>query len=153
MEYTWIMTDDEDHIALFARIVRTELMAWHAVDSATTAEAGISLAMLTALRNASLSGGKTRIQDVAKGMGVTVGAASKVVDRLEKAGLARRVPNPADGRSSLVLVTPTGKARALQGSTVMAGVLSNMMDDLSADDVSHLHAALSRLKTPAPQRL
>lgn len=148
MEYTWVMMNPDERIGLFARIVRTELMAWHAVDAATTAEAGISLAMLTALRNASESGGKARIQDVAEGMGVTVGAASKVVDRLEKAGLACRVPNPADKRSSLVIVTPAGQTRAIQGSSVMRTVLDEMMADLSPDDVSHVHEALKRLRRP-----
>jgi DNA-binding MarR family transcriptional regulator len=136
-------------VGLFAAFVRAELMAWHAVDTATSGQAGISLAMLTALRNASLSGGKTRIQDVAEGMGVTVGAASKVGDRLEKAGLAHRIPNPDDRRSSLVMVTEAGHENATRGSAVMRSVLDDIMSDLSTQDVSYLHSVLRRLKRPA----
>src|SRR5947209_10047773 len=46
--------------------------------------------------------------DLAEASRLTTGAITAVIDRLERAGLARRVPDPADRRR--VLVEPTAKA-------------------------------------------
>ena len=40
--------------------------------------------------------------------GLTTGAVTMVIDRLEERGLARRIPNPADRRSVIVEVLPVG---------------------------------------------
>src|SRR5512135_1079255 len=48
--------------------------------------------------------------DLAEASRLTTGAITAVVDRLERAGLARRVPDPTDRRR--VLVEPTPKAYA-----------------------------------------
>ena len=49
--------------------------------------------------------------DLAEASRLTTGAITAVIDRLDRAGLARRVPDPADRRR--VLVEPTEKAFAL----------------------------------------
>ncbi|MBV9417831.1 MAG: MarR family transcriptional regulator [Solirubrobacterales bacterium] len=49
--------------------------------------------------------------DLAEASRLTTGAITAVVDRLERAGLARRVPDPSDRRR--VLVEPTEKVFAL----------------------------------------
>jgi len=46
--------------------------------------------------------------DLAEASRLTTGAITAVIDRLERAGLARRVPDPSDRRR--VLVEPTDKA-------------------------------------------
>ncbi|MEU0192211.1 MarR family transcriptional regulator [Streptomyces afghaniensis] len=50
-----------------------------------------------------------RIQDIAEEFSITVGGTSKVVDRLEAAGLCERRANPDDRRSSIVELTPEGR--------------------------------------------
>ena len=40
---------------------------------------------------------------------ITVGGASKVVDKVQGAGWCRRLPNPTDGRSSLLELTESGE--------------------------------------------
>jgi DNA-binding MarR family transcriptional regulator len=49
-----------------------------------------------------------------------VGAASKVVDRVEAAGHCVRRPNPGDRRSSLIALTPEG-VRVLAAADVVFG--------------------------------
>src|SRR5215475_12551849 len=63
---------------------------------------------LNAIENA---GGLTA-GDLAKEAGLTSGAVTGVVDRLERAGFARRVPDPTDRRRVKVEVTPKFYARA-----------------------------------------
>jgi DNA-binding MarR family transcriptional regulator len=50
--------------------------------------------------------------ELAAEAGLTSGAVTGVVDRLERAGFARRVPDPADRRRVKVEVTPEFYARA-----------------------------------------
>jgi len=50
--------------------------------------------------------------EIAKASGLTTGAITGVIDRLDRAGLARREPDPKDRRK--VHVRPTAKGRAVQ---------------------------------------
>jgi DNA-binding MarR family transcriptional regulator len=52
--------------------------------------------------------GKMSAGDLAQASGLTSGAITAVIDRLERSGYARRVPDPSDRRR--VLVEPTDKA-------------------------------------------
>jgi len=55
--------------------------------------------------------GRMSAGDLAQESRLTTGAITAVIDRLERAGLARRVPDPSDRRR--VLVEPAEKAREL----------------------------------------
>jgi DNA-binding MarR family transcriptional regulator len=55
--------------------------------------------------------GQMSAGELARASGLTTGAITAVVDRLERLGYAQRVPDPADRRR--VLVEPTPKARAV----------------------------------------
>lgn len=50
-----------------------------------------------------------RLSDLAAVEGVSAPTMTRVVDHLTEQGLVRRVPNPADGRSSLVTVSESGR--------------------------------------------
>jgi DNA-binding MarR family transcriptional regulator len=50
--------------------------------------------------------------ELARAAGLTTGAVTAVVDRLERAGYARRVPDPADRRRVRIEVTPQVWERA-----------------------------------------
>jgi DNA-binding MarR family transcriptional regulator len=49
-----------------------------------------------------------RVFDIKEELSITVGGASKLVDRIEAAGLCRRRANPEDRRSQIVELTPAG---------------------------------------------
>src|SRR5215213_9718212 len=55
------------------------------------------------------AGGRT-IETLAGGLRLSHSRTVRVVDRLEEAGLARRTPDPLDGRSVLVALTPAGRS-------------------------------------------
>lgn len=67
---------------------------------------------------------------LATATGLTTGAITGIVDRLEKAGYARRAPNPGDRRSLLIHALQQDKLRAML--TPIFGSLSTAMADLSA---------------------
>src|SRR5437588_10284820 len=52
--------------------------------------------------------------DLAEASRLTTGAITAVIDRLERAGYARRVPDPSDRRRVLVELTPKADAATIE---------------------------------------
>src|SRR5258705_6282385 len=50
-----------------------------------------------------------RVFDIKEELSITVGGTSKLVDRIEAAGLCRRRANPDDRRSQIIELTPAGR--------------------------------------------
>ncbi len=71
-------------------------------------EHGFPLAWMEVMHVVSTTPG-CRVLDVAEALFITVGGASKVVDKVETAGWCRRLPNPNDGRSNLLELTASGR--------------------------------------------
>jgi DNA-binding MarR family transcriptional regulator len=74
--------------------------------------------------------------DLAEASRLTTGAITAVIDRLERAGLARRVADPADRRR--VLVEPTEKAFEIANELMvepMRRLYTPMADAYSEDDL------------------
>jgi DNA-binding MarR family transcriptional regulator len=94
---------------LFTEFVRVEIDVWNRLDTHLKTLVGVTLPQLQALSAIAATRGPLRIQEISTAMSITVGAASKVVDRLERDGLALRSAHPTDGRSSLIALTPLGK--------------------------------------------
>jgi DNA-binding MarR family transcriptional regulator len=93
-------------------------------------EAGaVSLATLSALRVVDRHRGTCRVQEVRAELRITVGAASKLVDRLERDGLAVRHPHPDDRRSSLVELTGTGAEALAAATDVVERALAEHLHD------------------------
>ena len=78
----------------FDALVRLETDLWNLVDSELTKRGQVRLALLHALRLLDRLGGNGRVQDLSEGLSITIGAASKLVDRLERDGLAARRRHP-----------------------------------------------------------
>jgi len=82
-----------------------------ALDARAAERLGISITDLHCLNVVERGGGVTAGQ-LATESGLTTGAVTSVVDRLERAGFARRVRDQADRRKVNVEVTPAFYARA-----------------------------------------
>jgi DNA-binding MarR family transcriptional regulator len=71
---------------------------------------------------------------------------SRVVDELERAGLARRERNPDDGRSLLASITDEGRARLRAAApTYLDGIARHFGAHLRGDEARVLAAALFRV--------
>lgn len=73
---------------------------WDAIDARLRSECDLQLAWFEAMQLLDRLP-EARVQDIAAEFSITVGGTSKVVDRVEAAGLCRRRPNPNDRRSSV----------------------------------------------------
>ncbi|WP_018775412.1 MarR family winged helix-turn-helix transcriptional regulator [Arthrobacter sp. 131MFCol6.1] len=100
------------------------------------------LSMLKMLMDAGPAAGGVRVGEIARNLGVKVPSATEQIIKLERAGLARREPDPDDSRAVRVTLTDAGLAAVASANerrnTVMAGVLSSLSDE----DRAALAAAL-----------
>jgi DNA-binding MarR family transcriptional regulator len=127
----------------FDVLVRYEVALWNAVDRELGRQGKIGLGQLHALRVMGRYRGQARVQDLSSDIGITVGAASKLVDRLERDGLASRSPNPANRRSSLIALTAAGQQALASAMDVYRGAVAQAVGE---EDVEGLTAALLRLQ-------
>ena len=73
---------------------------------------------------------------------------TNAVDRLERAGLVRRVAHPTDGRATLVEITPEGRLRALAATRELNSVVFSQPGFSSAELVE-LNGMLGRFRRDA----
>jgi MarR family transcriptional regulator, organic hydroperoxide resistance regulator len=93
---------------LFSELVRLETELWDAVEERLQKDHGANLPTFEFIQVISRVPG-CRVQDIAASLSITVGGTSKIVDRIEAAGLCARRANPGDRRSSIIELTPAGK--------------------------------------------
>ncbi|UTT69450.1 MarR family transcriptional regulator [Arthrobacter sp. DNA4] len=94
------------------------------------ADGELSAAQLSTLKM--LLGEGQRVGEIARNLGVRVPSATEQIIKLERAGLARREPDPADSRAVRVILTPEGRAAVdaanKRRNQVMADILSTLTD-------------------------
>jgi MarR family transcriptional regulator, organic hydroperoxide resistance regulator len=93
---------------LFNDIIRFEIELWNAVDARLKSEFDLPLTHFEPMSVMDRLPG-CRVYDIATELGITTGGTSKLVDRIEASGYCRRLPNPADRRSSLLELTEAGR--------------------------------------------
>lgn len=69
---------------------------------------------------------------------------TRLVDRLERAGLAERLPHPADRRSVLVRATPEGRRVFAAVTPKLQAFHRRQWSNLSHDELSTLHHLLAK---------
>jgi DNA-binding MarR family transcriptional regulator len=134
-------------VELFDVLVRYEVALWSAVDQELRRRNQLGLGQVHALRMVDRYDGWARVQDLSDDIGITVGAASKLVDRLERDGLVTRSPNPANRRSSLIALTASGQQALASGMDVCSRAVASALGD---EDVELLTVALQRLLARLP---
>ncbi|MDC4232412.1 MarR family transcriptional regulator [Actinomyces sp. B33] len=90
-----------------------------------------------------------RIRDIARIQHITIGAASRLVDRLETDGLVDRHHDPADRRATLLTLTDAGRHRLAVSSAVVARALTDLLAPFTADEIDSLTPLLARLADAA----
>ena len=94
------------------------------------ADGELSAAQLSTLKM--MLGDGQRVGEIARNLGVRVPSATEQIIKLERAGLARREPDPADSRAVRVILTDEGRAAVdsanKRRNQVMAEILSTLTD-------------------------
>lgn len=135
-----------DLVALFRGVVRLETELWNRVDAAVQSGHGVPLTWLEILQTIAANPG-CRVLDITRTLAITVGGASKIVDRVERAGLCRRVPNPADARSNTISLTDAGARLLAEANTTFERTLGDLIGSAApAAELDRLTASVQRLR-------
>jgi DNA-binding MarR family transcriptional regulator len=136
-------------VAWATDLIRLEIALWDRVDARLRESHELPLAFFESLLFISRArGGSIRVGDLARALRVTVGGTSKLVDRVERAGLIAREPDPDDRRASRVALTAAGKRKLTAAvKTYEAEVGSILGGVLSPDEQRQLSDYVSRLLT------
>ncbi len=99
------------------------------------------LPVLTALKD----GAKWSQGDLARRARVEQPTMAQLLARMERDGLVRREPDPADRRSSLISLTDQARDNLPAGRAILVQGNKDIMRGLSEDEVSTLLALLERV--------
>lgn len=131
---------------LFNDLIRFEIELWDAVDARLKSEHDLPLTHFEPMSVIARLPG-CRVYDIARKLGITTGGTSKLVDRIEASGYCRRLPNPADRRSSLLELTPEGERTLAAAGATFDGELQRWLGAaLPERTLRQFAATLSRLR-------
>ena len=138
--------------SLFTALIHTEMGAWNAVESALS-EAGNALTLgrflvLRTVRDTPAC----RIQEVAASQGITLGAASRLVDRLHRDGLVHRTPCEHDRSAIILTVTEEGLAHLEKACMIVETEQERLFAPLSAAQREELTRSLALITEAAKER-
>lgn len=131
-----------DLLGFFADLVRCETRLYNALNDRLRERHGIVTSQFEFLRHLRDHPG-ARVADLAAEFAIGIGATSKGIDRLEGQGWVARRPNPADRRSSLLVLTDDGRRLADAAEGTVAERLAELVTSPS-QALSELRAALER---------
>jgi len=111
---------------LFNDLIRFEIEIWNAIDARLKRDFKLPLTHLEPMLVIDRLPA-CRVYDIANELRITTGGTSKLVDRIEASGYCRRLPNPADRRSSVLELTPAGRSLLAQAGEAFDEELQNWL--------------------------
>ena len=131
---------------LFNELIRFEIELWNAIDARLRSEYDLPLTWFEPMQVIAHRE-SCRVNDIAEELVITVGGASKLVDRIEASGLCRRRANPADGRSSIIELTTAGRNLLDDATETLEDELAKRLGSaVSAQSLRQFSETLSRLR-------
>ncbi|WP_236718144.1 MarR family winged helix-turn-helix transcriptional regulator [Actinoplanes sp. TFC3] len=133
-------------MAVFGHLVRCETRLYNALNETLRDAHGIVASQFEFLVHLRDHPG-SRVADLAEHFVIGVGATSKGVGRLEARGWVRRVSNPADGRSLLLELTPSGaKLTDAAEATFKRYLVERIEKALEPEQIKAAAVALAQLR-------
>ncbi|MBJ7289712.1 MarR family winged helix-turn-helix transcriptional regulator [Williamsia sp.] len=131
---------------VFSDLVRVETALWNAVDTRLRADCGLPLGRYESM--AAIDRREScRVNDIAADLIITVGAVSKLVDRIAAAGHCVRRRDPADARSSIIELTDAGRTLLTRAHDVVEAELAARIDGVvSRRALADLASTLANLR-------
>ena len=135
-----------DRIAWVTDLIRLEIVLWERIDASLRDRHGLPLSFFETLYVVSRApGGTLRVGDLARGLRVTVGGTSKLVDRIEAAGLIVRRADPDDRRAARIILTPRGKRKLAAATNTYEQTAALLDRALSPAQQEQMHRYVARL--------
>jgi DNA-binding MarR family transcriptional regulator len=137
----------EDSMAVATSIMRVQQLLIGAYDEALRGH-GLTFARYEALVLLSFSRAGLPLSKVGERLMVHPTSVTNTVQRLERAGLVERAPNPRDGRGSLATITRAGRD-VVRAATDDLVALDFGLTALDSDDRARLFALLRKVRVAA----
>lgn len=133
--------------------IRLEIALWDRVNARLHRDHDLSLAFFEALYNIEkASDDGLRVGDLARALRITVGAASKLADRVDAAGLIRRQLDADDRRASRLVLTDAGSSKLAEARVSYAAEVSTALNAALTSDEQHMmHSLVTRLLAVADE--
>ena len=127
--------------------LETSYALFDILDAEMQAERGITLSWYDALVNLEEADGGLRMNELASRILFSKSGLTRVIDRMEEAGLVRRERPPDDRRVVNVLITPGGR-EALQAARTVhrRGIQEHFLQHLGHRELTALARSLERVR-------
>ncbi len=140
----------DERVLLYGLLTETNARLSRDFATALEAECGLPLAWFDVLLRLRRSDeGRLKMSQMADAIVHSTGGTTRLVDRLEEAGLVTRQSCPNDRRAVYVAITPKGNGRLDEALAVHLGFLDRQLAArLSEDERVALSALLAKLGEP-----
>jgi DNA-binding MarR family transcriptional regulator len=130
-------------------LIRLEIVLWERMDARLRAKHDLPLAFFESLHFIGHAPDRgLRIGDLAQALQITVGGTSKLADRIERAGLICREPDPDDRRASRVALTESGHRTLAAAVETYEAELARILDPaLDEEEQRAMHDLVTRVLT------
>lgn len=147
------MSGSGNRIQWLSDLIRLEVSLWNHINARLQEKHALSLAFFEVLYAiGQTEDGSLRVGDIARALSITVGAASKLADRVAAAGLIRRELDSEDRRASRLVLTEVGHRELDQASATYATALTATLDKtLTQTEQRVLHDLVKRLLVSSSQ--
>lgn len=126
--------------------VHNHALLWERVEAHMRKEYGLTMARYDVLATLTNRGGRLGLSDLAASTVLSPSGLSKLLDRMENAGLVRRGPDPTDARSAFAIITPQGRALVKRARTGHHEFVQNIFGDMLDDrDLADLDRIMGRI--------
>jgi DNA-binding MarR family transcriptional regulator len=140
--------DDRRWIPVWMQLVRTHTRLWDRIEAQMRRDHGMSMVRYDVLAHLNLAGGRLGLGELAAAIALSPSGLSKLLDRMEAAGLIRRDPDPDDARAAFATITARGRelvAQARYGHhALLRQTFGHALDDRDVTDLSRIMQRLAR---------
>lgn len=121
---------DDERITVVGLFLESHAALVRRLDAHLRAETGMALATFEVLVRLGRSPlGRLRLTELGRQLSITTGGVTRLIDRIEAAGLLRRVPDPADRRAAFAQITEDGRDALERATEVHLGALQRYVVD------------------------
>jgi DNA-binding MarR family transcriptional regulator len=134
-------------------LVRTHTRLWEQVQAQMRRDSGLTMARYDVLTHLDMADGRLGLTELAAAILLSQSGLSKLLDRMEAAGLVRRDPDPRDARAAFAAITPRGQALVKKARDNHHEFLRNTfaaaLDDADLADLARIMDRISASIPPA----
>jgi DNA-binding MarR family transcriptional regulator len=145
-----MLHQDDALISTFGRLLEVQGRLERRLGADLEARCGLSHAWFEVLlRLARSEGSQLTMSGLADQVALTTGGITRLVDRMEAAGLVERRPCATDRRVAYAGLTAAGREKLEEAAVVHAANLRTVFDGFSAEERATLDGLLDRLRAVA----